>query len=462
MTKHNLETIVNYSKSRGFVYAGSEIYGGLANTWDYGPVGVLLRDNLIKAWKKHFVYERIDMVELDASIFMNSKVWMASGHTETFSDCMIDDKNSKHRFRADHLLEEQLDIDVEGWSVEQIAEQFKTNNIKNPKTGEIGDWTLPRYMNLMFETNRDKIGNHPDQKIYLRPETAQGIFVNFKNVQRTTRRKLPFGIAQVGKAFRNEITPGNFMFRVVEFEQMEIEYFIPKPSSDNDWNNIFEEFMQSQQSFLTDKIGLDPNNLNLKEHSQEKLSHYSKRTMDIEYDFPFGFSELTGLAYRTDFDLKQHQEHSGQNLQYQDPISNEKYLPHVIEPTVGVGRLFLATLLDHYNEEVIDEEKNDSRIVMKFPKEISPYKLAILPLMKKDGLKEKAENIYKDLRSNGMSIDYDESGSIGKRYRRQDELGTPTCLTVDHQTLEDGTITVRDRDTMQQSRISIDEIKSYL
>ena len=457
MTKKiTLETIVNHSKAKGFVYPGSEIYGGLANTWDYGPLGQLLKKNIENAWRHHFISTRTDMVEIDSQILMNTKVWEASGHIDGFSDCMVDDKKSKHRFRADHLLEEQLKIDVEGWTVEQIAEQFTANEIKNPRTGAVGDWTEPRYMNLMFETNRDKIGNDPSQRIYLRPETAQGMFVQFKNVLRTERRRLPFGIAQVGKSFRNEITPGNFMFRVIEFQQMEIEYFIAPPESDEEWRELFDELLETQKDFFINTIGLTEDNLQEKVHAEEKLSHYSKRTVDYEYRFPFGFSELSGLAYRTDFDLKQHQEHSGENLEYTDPVTNDKYLPHCLEPTVGLDRLFLAAMVEHYKVEELED--GTERVVMTLPESLAPYKIAVLPLMKKGGMKEKAEEIYKELRNKGISATYDESGSVGKRYRRQDEVGTPKCITIDHQTLEDNTVTVRDRDTMEQTRVSIADL----
>jgi len=462
-TPTSLETIRNYARKNGFVYPGSEIYGGLANTWDFGPKGVLLKENIKKAWKQHFVYERTDMLELDAGILMNQKVWEASGHTAGFSDCLVDDKSSKHRFRADHLIEDQLGIDVEGKSTEEITEIIQSNKLINPITKKPGDWTEARYMNLMFETNRDKIGNDPNQRIYLRPETAQGMFVQFKNVVQTERPKMPFGLAQIGKAFRNEITPGNFIFRVVEFEQMEIEYFIAPPKVKDDWNIPFEEFLTSQQDFLTQKLNFKPESFKLKEHSPDKLSHYSKRTVDIEYNFPFGFSELTGLAYRTDFDVNQHQTHSGQKMEYQDPVTNQKYIPHVLEPTVGVDRLFLATLCEYYaEEEVKNGDKTETRIVVKFPFTIAPVKIAILPLMKKDGLKEIAEEIHKNLRKAGISADYDESGSIGKRYRRQDEIGTPWCLAVDYETKEDNTVTLRHRDTMEQIRVKIDEIGTVL
>ena len=463
-SKDTLDTLMKFAARTGFVYQGSEIYGGLANTWDFGPKGVILRNNIKQAWRSHFVLSRADMYELDSDIFMNSKVWEASGHTTTFADCMVDDKTSKHRFRADHLIEDQLDIDVEGRSPEEITEIIQSNKLKNPITGQPGDWTEARYMNMMFETNRDKIGNDPNQRIYLRPETAQGIFVQFKSVVQSERAQVPFGIAQIGKAFRNEITPGNFMYRIVEFEQMEIEYFIAPPEKDEDWNVVFEQWLELQRSFYVDKMGLSNDNLVAKDHLPEKLSHYSKRTVDWEYKYPFGTKELSGLAYRTDFDLSQHAKTSGKDLSYQDPQTNAKYIPHVIEPSVGVERLVMAVLLEAYTEEDLGE--GDSRIVLRLPYSIAPYTVAILPLMKKDGLAEKAEEFAQDLRARGVSVTYDKSGSIGKRYRRQDEIGTPWCVTVDYQTLEDGTVTLRNRDTMEQigegGRILFSELDSYI
>ena len=451
-----LKTIVDFCRRKGFVYPGSEIYGGLANTWDFGPKGVLLRNNIEQAWRNHFINSRTDMVEINSGIFMNSKAWEASGHLAGFSDCLVDDKLTGHRFRADHLIEEALGIDVEGWSVEEITKTIHENKIKNPLTGKEGDWTEARYMNLMFESNRDKIGNDPNQKIYLRPETAQGMFVQFKNIVQSERKKLPFGVGQVGKAFRNEISPGNFIFRVIEFEQMEIEYFIKPPTNDQEWNEHFEMWLQLQWSFLTNQIGLQETNLQYKEHSTEKLSHYSKRTCDINYNFPFGFSELTGNAYRTDFDLSQHQKYSGVDLTYFDAENNSRYIPHVIEPTVGLDRLMLAVLCDFYSEQILED--GEIRTYLKFPASLAPYKYAILPLMKKDGLSEKATEIYISLKKRGISCDYDESGSIGKRYRRQDENGTPYCICIDYDTLEDGTVTLRDRDTMEQKRVKIEEL----
>jgi glycyl-tRNA synthetase len=489
MLELDLKTVTDFCKRKGFVYQGSQIYGGLANTWDYGPKGVLLKDNLKKAWKTHFVTERMDMVELDAGLLMNQKVWETSGHTAGFADCLIDDKTTKHRFRVDHLIEAQHDIDVEGWSAEKITDFVREKGLINPNTNKPGDWTDARYMNLMFETNRDKLSNaisiiedllskvegdkinlgsqdienlktkleaQTQGRIYLRPETAQGIFVNFKNVMATERKKLPFGIAQIGKAFRNEITPGNFVFRIIELEQMEIEYFFNPPTTDQDWNQPFEEMLELQRTFFTNKVGLKSDNLKLKEHSPEKLSHYSKRTADFEYRFPFGFSELSGNAYRTDFDLKIHQEASGVDLTYLDPVTNTKFLPHVIEPSIGLDRLFLATICEHYRAEVLEE--GDTRIVLGLPNNLAPYKYAVLPLMKKDGLAEKAKDLFFELKKAGLSTDYDDAGSIGKRYRRQDENGTPACICVDYQTLEDGTVTLRDRDTMEQTRIAISDL----
>lgn len=457
MKAPNLETIVNFAKRKGFVYPGSEIYGGLANTWDLGNLGVKMVDNIKRAWKQHFVTKRIDMLELDSGILMNQKVWEASGHVGGFSDLMIDDKDSKHRFRADHLIEEQLGVDVEGWSTDKVNTLIQEKGLTNPYTKKQGNWTEARQMNLMFETNRDKINpSNPDLKIYLRPETAQGIFVQFKNVLQTERPKLPFGIAQIGKAFRNEITPGNFIFRVVEFEQMEIEYFIKPPQSDSEWQEKFNEMLEAEESFLFDTLNIQKENIRRKEHAPEKLSHYSKRTVDLEYKYPQGWSELWGLAYRTDYDLKQHQEHSGEKLLYYPPEGGTGFTPHVIEPSVGVGRLFLAALLDYYREEEVTE--GETRVVLKMPKQIAPYRFAVLPLMKKDGLAEKAQEILLALKQSGLSVDYDDSGSVGKRYRRQDENGTPECITIDYNTLQDETVTVRDRDTMEQRRVRISDL----
>lgn len=448
------EEIVTFAKRKGFVYAGSEIYGGLANTWDFGDKGVKMLRNIRELWRKKLVLERPDMLELDASIFMNSRVWEASGHIASFADVLVDDKNTKHRFRADHLVEEQLGIDVEGKSSEEITKIIHENNLINPLTKKPGDWTEARTMNLMFETNRDKIGRDPAQTIYLRPETAQAIFVDFKNIVQTERPKLPFGVAQIGKAFRNEITPGNFLFRVVEFEQMEIEYFI----REEQWQEKFEEWLALEKSFLFETLGIKPENIREIEHAAEKLSHYSKRTVDLEYQYPFGFKELWGLAYRTDFDLNAHKSHSGQNIDYIND-DGSKYIPHVIEPSIGLGRLFLAILCDAYVEEMVE---NETRIVLKVMPEVAPFRAAVLPLMKKDGLGEKARELWLSLKKQGFGIDYDEAGSIGKRYRRQDENGTPWCITLDYDTLNDNTVTVRNRDTMVQARVALTDIAHYI
>ena len=448
------EEIVTFAKRKGFVYAGSEIYGGLANTWDFGDKGVKMLRNIRELWRKKLVLERPDMLELDASIFMNSRVWEASGHIASFADVLVDDKNTKHRFRADHLVEEQLGIDVEGKSNEEITKIIHENNLINPLTKKPGDWTDARAMNLMFETNRDKIGRDPAQTVYLRPETAQAIFVDFKNIVQTERPKLPFGVAQIGKAFRNEITPGNFLFRVVEFEQMEIEYFI----REEQWQEKFEEWLALEKSFLFETLGIKPKNIREIEHAAEKLSHYSKRTVDLEYQYPFGFKELWGLAYRTDFDLHAHKAHSGQNIDYIND-DGSKYIPHVIEPSIGLGRLFLAILCDAYVEEMVE---NETRIVLKVMPEVAPFRAAVLPLMKKDGLGEKARELWLSLKKQGIGVDYDEAGSIGKRYRRQDENGTPWCITLDYDTLNDNTVTVRNRDTMVQVRVAFTDITHYI
>lgn len=457
MTTPSLDTITNFAKRKGFVYPGSEIYGGLANTWDLGNLGVKMVNNIKQAWRKRFITMRSDMVELDSGILMNQKVWEASGHVGGFSDLLIDDKDSKHRFRVDHLIEEQLGIDVEGWSTDKINALIQEKGLINPHTKKPGNWTEARQMNLMFETNRDKVNpQNPELKIYLRPETAQGIFVQFKNILNTERPKLPFGVAQIGKAFRNEITPGNFVFRVIEFEQMEIEYFIKPPSTEVEWQEKFDELLSLEETFLFQDLGINAGNVRRKEHASEKLSHYSKRTVDLEYNYPQGFSELWGLAYRTDYDLSQHQEHSGEKLLYYPPEGGAGYVPHVIEPSVGVGRLFLAVLVDHYKEEVLED--GDTRVVLTLPVSIAPFRYAVLPLMKKDGLGEKAQELVSALKAQGISVDYDESGSVGKRYRRQDENGTPECITIDYQTLEDGTVTLRNRDTMEQTRIAITDL----
>ncbi|MCI8341839.1 MAG: glycine--tRNA ligase [Firmicutes bacterium] len=455
-----MEKIVALAKARGFVYPGSEIYGGLANTWDYGPIGVELKNNVKKAWWKKFVQESPYNVGVDCAILMNPQTWVASGHVGGFSDPLMDCKECKERFRADKLIEDHLQENghkgevVDGWSQEKMKNYIDENNIKCPSCGA-HNFTDIRQFNLMFKTFQ---GVTEDSKnvVYLRPETAQGIFVNFKNVQRTSRKKIPFGIGQIGKSFRNEITPGNFTFRTREFEQMELEFFC-EPGSDLDW---FKYWKQTCIDWLK-ALNMTEENMRVRDHSPEELSHYSKATTDIEYLFPFGWGELWGIADRTDFDLKQHQDHSGQDMTYFDQDKNEKYIPYCIEPSLGADRVTLAFLCDAYDEEVVGEKdgKEDVRTVLRFHPAIAPVKAAVLPLSKK--LAEPAEKIYGAL-SKKFNVEYDEAGSIGKRYRRQDEIGTPFCVTVDFDTLEDEAVTVRNRDTMEQVRIKMCELEAYL
>lgn len=449
-----LKNVVALAKRRGFVYPGSEIYGGFANTYSYGPNGAELKKNIRDLWWKRFVQLRDDMVGLDGPILLHPRAWEASGHVAGFSDALIDCKKCKARIRADHLLEKALNRDVEGLSMQAMDELVKEHGIACPKCGA-KDWTPVRHFNLMFSTHLSKTSNNsPDDLAYLRPETAQAIFLDFRNIIDTMRVQVPFGAAQIGKAFRNEITPGNFLFRVIEFEQMEIEYFIhPK-----DWEMLFEKWLASMQSWC-DEIGLSKNRLSLYEHAKEKLSHYSKRTVDVMYDFPFGRSELYGLAYRTDFDLKRHAEFSKTNMEYMDPKTQEKYVPHVIEPTFGLDRTFLALLCDAYAEETL--ENGETRTVLRLAPKIAPIKAAIFPLMKKEPLVEKARPIYEKLRER-WRVDYDDSGAIGKRYRRHDEIGTPICITVDFQTLEDDTVTIRHRDSMQQERVALSALAAKI
>ena len=450
----DMDTIVNLAKARGYVFAGSEIYGGLANSWDYGPLGILLKNNLANLWRKKFIQESKYNVELDAAILMNPKVWDASGHLAGFSDPLIDCKNCKTRHRADKMIEEwgfenDQDIIADGWSEEELKDFLYDNKIKCPNCDAL-DYTDIRQFNLMYKTYQG-VTEDKQAEIFLRPETAQGIFVNFNNVLRSTRRKMPMGIAQVGKAFRNEITPGNFIFRTREFEQMELEFFC-NPKEDEKW---FKYWLDNSFQFLLD-LGINKDNLRLRDHTKEELSHYSKGTTDIEYLYPFGWGELWGIANRTDYDLSQHSKHSNTTLEYFDPETNEKYIPYCIEPSLGLGRLFLSILCDAYTEDEVDGEK---RNLLKLHPAIAPYKVAILPLSNK--LKDKAEEIHDKLVKN-FSVTYDGSGSIGRRYRRQDEIGTPFCLTVDFDTLEDDTVTIRDRDTMEQIRIKIDEVEEYI
>lgn len=453
-----MEKLVSLCKRRGFIFPGSEIYGGLANTWDYGPYGVELKNNVKRAWWKYFVQDREDMVGLDASILMNPRVWEASGHVTSFSDPLMDCKKCKERVRGDKLLEEKLGIEgVAGKSLKQISELIKTHKVPCPKCGAC-DFTEARSFNLMFKTYQGVI-EEDAAMVYLRPETAQGIFVNFKNVQQTTRKRLPFGIGQIGKAFRNEITPGNFTFRTREFEQMEIEYFV----REKEWKPHYESWKKETEHFFTKILGISKERIRWRQHEKDELSHYSKETWDSEYQFPFGWGELSGLAYRTDFDLKQHEKFSGEKMEYLDPETNEKFIPHCIEPSFGLDRTVLVALLEAYDEDEAPTEKGnmESRIVLRFPPNIAPVKAAILPLMKKDPLGSKAREVFSFLK-NSFAVEYDESGSIGKRYRRHDELGTPFCFTIDFQTMEDKTVTVRDRDTMKQERIKVDEITLFL
>ena len=448
----DLEKVVSLCKRRGFIFPGSEIYGGLANSWDYGPLGHLLKQNIKKAWWKFFVQERSDMVGLDSAIIMNPKVWEASGHLQNFSDELVECKKCHHRFRTDHLLEAA--------SLKPEYDKGQPRFLSELRCPECdGSLTDPKSFNLMFKTF---LGTNEDSATtaYLRPETAAGMFVNFKNILNSTRRRLPFGIAQIGKCFRNEITPGNFIFRTREFEIGEFEYFInPK-----DWEQTFEMWLGEIKRWWQDIMQIDMDNLVWHEIEDGERAHYSKRTVDIEYKYPFGVKELHGIAYRTDFDLSRHEKVSGQDMQYTDPETNEKFLPHVIEPTFGIDRMLLVLLLEAYTEEEAPTAKDgetEARIVMKFPKHLAPIQVAILPLSKKEELSSVARDLANDLRKN-FSVDYDETQSIGKRYRRQDEVGTPYCITVDFDSLVDKKVTVRDRDTMFQERIDITDLKNYL
>ncbi len=451
----SMEKMVSLCKSRGYIYPGSEIYGGLANTWDYGPLGVELKNNVKKAWLKKFVQESKYNVGLDAAILMNPETWVASGHVGGFSDPLIDCKECKTRHRADKLIEEWAhangkDMIADGMTDEAMVNFINENKIVCPTCGKL-NFTSIRKFNLMFKTFQG-VTEDSKAEIFLRPETAQGIFVNFKNVQRTTRRKLPMGIAQIGKAFRNEITPGNFTFRTREFEQMELEFFC-KPGTDTEWFDYWRNYCKQ---FLLN-LGIEEKNIRLRDHSPEELVFYSKGTTDIEFAFPFGWGELWGIADRTDYDLSRHMEHSKQDLSYLDPETNEKYVPYCIEPSLGADRVTLAFLCNSYFEEEVGE--GDVRTVLKLHPALAPYKVAVLPLSKK--LSEKAEEVYTNL-SKYFMCDYDEAGSIGKRYRREDEIGTPYCVTIDFDTLEDGCVTVRDRDTMEQVRIKIEDVRKYI
>ena len=451
-----MDKIVALCKSRGFVFPGSDIYGGLANSWDYGPLGVEFKNNVKKAWWKKFVQESPYNVGVDCAILMNPQVWVASGHVGGFSDPLMDCKECKARFRADKLVEDHMTengaevASADGWTNEQLMDYITNNNIVCPKCGKL-NYTEIRKFNLMFKIFQG-ITEDSSSEIYLRPETAQGIFVNFKNVQRSSRKKVPFGIAQIGKSFRNEITPGNFTFRTREFEQMELEFFC-KPGTDLEWFGYWKDYCWN---FLM-SLGVNKENLRIRDHGQEELSFYSNATSDIEYLFPFGWGELWGIADRTDYDLNKHAEHSGTDMTYMDPTTNEKYVPYVIEPSLGADRVTLAFLIDAYDEEEL--EGGDVRTVLHLHPALAPYKAAVLPLSKK--LSEKADEVYSLLAKN-FNIEYDETGSIGKRYRRQDEIGTPFCITVDFETENDGCVTIRHRDSMTQERVKIEELNDFI
>ena len=453
MSNIKMEDLVNYAKNYGFVYQGSEIYGGLANTWDYGPLGVELKNNIKNAWWKKFIQENNLNVGLDSSILLNPKTWEASGHIGGFSDPLMDCKKCKTRHRADKLIEtfSNNTIVAEGWTNEALMDYITTNKIVCPNCGEL-DYTEIRQFNLMFKTNQGVVSDS-NNDLYLRPETAQGIFLNFKNIQRTSRKKIPFGIGQIGKSFRNEITPGNFIFRTREFEQMELEFFT-KPGEEMKWFNYWKN--ESYEFLLS--LGLHPEKIRLRDHTWEQLSHYSNATTDIDYKFPWGFDELWGIASRTDYDLRQHQDFSKQSLMYLDPLTNEKYLPYVIEPSLGVERLFLAILSEAYTVEKL--ENDESRINLKILPSLAPYKIAIFPLIKKYH-KELADEMVTYL-SKHFAVTYDDSGNIGRRYRRQDAIGTPFALTIDDLAVKENKYTIRERDTMKQIILSKEELVPYL
>ena len=455
-TKVTMDKLVALCKNRGFIFPGSEIYGGLANAWDYGPLGVEYKNNVKRAWWRKFVQECPYNVGMDSAILMNPETWVASCHVGNFNDPLMDCKACKARFRADKLIEDYAfqhnleDVHPDGWTNEQMFDYINEHDIVCPECGK-KDFTTIRKFNMMFKTYQG-VNEDTAAELYLRPETAQGIFVNFKNVQRSMRKKIPFGIAQIGKSFRNEITPGNFTFRTREFEQMELEFFC-EPGKDIEWYNYWKEYCRK---FLL-SLGMREENMRLREHDQAELSHYSNGTTDIEYLFPFGWGELWGVADRTDYDLLAHANHSGEKMEYQDPFTSEKYVPYCIEPSLGADRVALAFLCDAYDEEEL--ESGDVRNVLHLHPALAPFKAAVLPLQKKLG--DKAREVYAML-SKRFRIDYDDAGAIGRRYRRQDEIGTPLCITVDFDTLEDDTVTVRDRDSMQQIRLCIDELCSYI
>lgn len=467
-TKVEMKDIVNLAQARGFVYAWSEIYGWLANSWDYGPYGSLLKENIKNLWIKEFVQKKTDMMLLDSSILLNPKVWVASGHVGWFSDPLIDDKNTKERFRADKLLEDLIEslwdkkemlqekywvsnFVPESWSLEKQTEVMRGEKVKNPNNGQVWDWTDVKKFNLMFQTSQ-WVTQDSSSTIYLRPETAQGIFVDFPNVLRTSRRKIPFGVAQVWKAFRNEITPGNFIFRTREFEQMEIEYFV-EPGKDQE---AYETWKQAYYDFFVNTLGIKGVNLRLRAHESDELSHYSKGTTDIEYKYPFGFGELCGIANRTDFDLKAHMAESKQDMSYFDPVNNRKFIPYVIEPSVGLSRLFLVVMLDAYT---VEWEGENMRTYLKFDPKVAPIKVWVLPVIKR--IWEDAKKIFAQL-SEDFMCEYDEVGSIGKRYARFDEIGTPFCVTIDSENYDAGKVTVRYRDSMEQEIVEISKLNEFL
>jgi glycyl-tRNA synthetase len=451
-----MDSIVALAKRRGFVFPGSEIYGGLANTWDFGPLGAEMKRNIKDAWWNFFVREPPDVVGMDAGILLHPKIWEASGHVAEFFDLLVDCRKCRSRYRADTLIEERLGLNAAGMNAAELTELIQKHNLACPDCGE-RVWTPARQFNLMFQTRLGPV-EASGTDVYLRPETAQAIFVNYKNVLQSSRMKIPFGIAQIGKAFRNEITPGNFIFRLLEFEQMEIEYFV-RPE---EWEKAFESWQAAMWDFFH-SIGLSDEHLRVREHGPEELAHYSRRTVDFEYLFPFGWKELAGLAYRTDFDLRRHMEYSGVDLQYLDQETGRRFIPHVIEPTFGVDRLLLTLLVEAYREEEVTDVKGqpDTRVVLRLHPRITPYKVAVLPLMRKPELTAKAREVY-DLLRTGFMTDYDETASIGRRYRRQDEIGTSFAVTIDYVTLSDQAVTIRDRDTMEQARVPIAELVGTL
>lgn len=464
MSQLLMDKIISLCRRRGFIFPGSEIYGGLSNSWDFGPLGVEMKNNIKQAWWKLFVYNKRNIVGIDSSIIINPKVWEASGHKDGFSDPLIECRECHHRFRADHLVGDDVwNQEKEFFDNDNVSEEEKEKKIveiidKCPSCGRKKTMTAPRNFNLMLKTYLGPIEDNSDL-VYLRPETAQGIFINFKNITTTSRQTIPFGIAQIGKAFRNEITPGNYIFRTREFEQMEIEYFIKPPKQDSEWEDVFEDWRKSMRNWI-EYLGISLERIHELDVPKEDLAHYSKKTIDFEYHFPFGVKELYGLAYRTDFDLKNHEQFSQKNLKYRDPVTGEEYWPHVIEPTFGLDRTLLAVLIECYKEE--DTPEGEKRVVMTFPKWLAPVKVAVLPLLKNNKeITKKALEIYENLKSS-FSCEYDESGTIGRRYRRQDEIGTPFAVTVDFDSLENDDVTVRDRDTMKQKRVKIKDLKEYL